>query len=63
MPESNLPRRSIIFGRKKFYDTGTQMYNTVVTKHMKLGGRVCVFGNLSLYNNGASVDLVQGPML
>jgi hypothetical protein len=39
------------------------MYNTVVTKHMKLGGRVCVFGNLSLYNNGASVDLVQGPML
>ena len=30
------------------------MYNSVVTNHMKLGGRVCIFGNLSLYNSGAN---------
>jgi hypothetical protein len=30
---------------------GGSMYNTIVTKHIKMGGRICIFGNLSLYNN------------
>ena len=37
---------------------GGTMYNTVLSKHMNLGGRICIFGNLSLYNNHDQMEMV-----
>jgi NADPH-dependent curcumin reductase CurA len=37
---------------------GGSMYNTVLSNHMNLGGRICIFGNLSLYNNHSNMEMV-----
>jgi hypothetical protein len=34
------------------------MYNTVLSNHMNLGGRICIFGNLSLYNNHSNMEMI-----
>lgn len=35
---------------------GGSIHSTILTHHMNLAGRVCIFGNLALYNNDAKVD-------
>ena len=37
---------------------GGSMHTTILTKHMRIGGRICIFGNLSLYNNHNNLEMV-----
>ena len=50
---------STLGGMDIFLDSvGGSMYNTVLSNHMNLGGRICIFGNLSLYNNHSNMEMV-----
>ena len=51
--------KTIAGGIDIFLDSvGGTMYNTVLSKHMNLGGRICILGNLSLYNNHDQMEMV-----
>jgi len=35
---------------------GGSIHQTILTHHMNLGGRICIFGNLALYGNQVKQD-------